>query len=499
MTKFTKHDYQVVTKKGSYISEEDQHKITEKAQSKFLSIAGRSLHYYSGENLTPIKNQKQFNTLFESFMLEHFPNIPAKEFNLEKGRMEWGIDVNALYHLLEAKNNYGSVEYKSDLFAKEPYIQIDEYLDKIIIYSNKLIIAKPSRQIEKKDIDVIVEDYKKHFPHFEEFLKLAINLRFAGDRKASFLLFRVPTNWGKSFLSAVMAEVNTGIEVEYSRLINTSVSDINPLSIRNSFILFMDEFKAFGASMKRLTHSITLAPKYQLATTEELYLKVLMSDEKSESFTDIVDDQIKNRIINWDFYHEYKKIGELGHREIFRKYGANNYRIALAHYVHDFLKREANILLSKGEMMASKEADDFVVDALSRARLEEKSATEGTKDALIDGVMEVLQNREDYPAIEKNIFEIQGGKNDGLIFVKSPKKTFTELIKMMNTEGAFKKMRYKLTDIASLIPIVQDCTQRPVKVNGKIAKGFIISNPVFEVEEDGKNFKATTKGLIRDV
>jgi len=183
-------------------------------------------------------------------------------------------------------------------------------------------------------------------------------MRLAKDRKASFVHLRVKSNWGKSFLSGLLQNLQIGFEIDYHNLMNKGANDISPIQVRNSFVMILDEFNNFSAEMKKLSHDFKFAPKFGMTEKVELYLKVLMSAEKSPSFSGGVDDQIVNRVMVMDISDvEAKRLTDRG---VYKKHGNAKYMSALEYYSYLELTRRLSEYLSLEKFEAHRIADERV-------------------------------------------------------------------------------------------------------------------------------------------
>ncbi len=428
-----------------------------------------------------INSKNAFFVMAEMQLRRNYPLL--KIFTVtEKGKRVWNIDINSIYETINSVNDFQMLRYESDLFADKQKVEVNYDTKVITVVGNKIHIKELENfnipQSIQKDV---LSDYKSHFKEFDELLNLIIDMRFAKDRKASFLHMRVKSNWGKSFLSGLLKNLQIGFEIDYQNLMNTGASSISPIQVRNSFVLILDEFNNFSQEMKKLSHEFTFAPKFGQSETIELYLKILMSAEKSPSFSGGVDAQIINRVMVFDI--DDKEAVELKERAMYKKYGNSRYMAVLERYAHDFLHERLAQYLSMEKHEAHKRADERVAIALSKYKMKAESLNDNTKYIINDAIYNILQTADgDYSLnnklreLKSNIIEIRKGKHDGKIFIKSPQKVFETILKIETSENEYKKMRYKLNNLEEVVNLVADHRGSAAKINNqsKSQKGIII-------------------------
>jgi hypothetical protein len=305
-------------------------------------------------------------------------------------------------------------------------------------------------------------------------IDLIVDTRIAVNRKSSFWYIRAESNAGKSFLSSLLEGISIATEVHYHNLKPNGASDLNPVEVRNSMVMIIDEFKVFTQDMKKLSHKISISPKFGLREEVPLYLKILFSAERSESFYGSIDAQIKNRVAISDT-NRWAKIG-LEDREVFQKYGNSLYADILKEYIGVRLKNRFR------EYFALK--DKYLAINLADKRVKEfyKSHTINTKDLTLS-IQETVRDFIESQS-HQNILYITSGKNKGKHLIKSPRKTIEEILKNSLDEGEFKKAKFKLPMIDEILK----GKKTAIYLLGKTHKGLLIDKEVLyssfvEVEE----------------
>ncbi len=310
---------------NSPMSKSEQIEILEHLFDIFIQC-NKDMLMLSDGCISVIRSRKQFETLAWMNLKINFPDFKIKSYNEESSKYRWNIKITDIFDTISVINSFSLLRYKSNLFSPKQYIIKDDAISTITVIGNKLHIRTvEDKGINQNEYSEIVEDYKKHFEYFDELLKLIVDMRFAKNRKASFLYLRVMSNWGKSFFSGLLKNLEIAFEVDYHNLMNRSANDIAPIEVRNSFIMILDEFNNFSQEMKKLSHSFAFAPKFGMREEVELYLKILMSSEKSPSFSGGVDEQIINRVMVMDIADN--RAMRLTDRLVYQKYGNAKYMV----------------------------------------------------------------------------------------------------------------------------------------------------------------------------
>jgi len=470
----------VNNEKNEYI--DIQTDFIEDVFDNFIGYSNKVI-YLNTDNgrLTEVETLPKFESALKIMVLNKYPEY----FNIlfENG-IKLIINAGILYSFILLKNDFQIIKYESNLFEDGFRIQKDYDNGIAIIISNRYYIRESNYDtIHQKHKDMIINDFKDHFPRFDEFLKLIVDMRFAKDRKASFVRIKAYSNWGKSFLSGILQNLGIGLEVDYHNITNTGANDIHPIQVKNSFVLIIDEYKTFSQEMKKLTHSFTFAPKFGMSETVELYMKLLLSAESSASETGSVDEQIVNRLIMFDVENKKSNPIKLDERKVYQKFGNEKYMNVLVDYSEGVLRSHFKSYLDMDEYEASREADNAVRKAFKQEKLETTDINRSIRETLMEVIRELIElgfsNNHAIEQVRGNIIVLTGNKKyKNHIFIKQPAKTFEVILKNSVSESEYKKMRYKLTDIQCILNILE--TNKVIKIEKRPYKGMILSNTIDE-------------------
>ena len=281
--------------------------------------------------------------------------------DFEIGALAGFFNLDSFYTFLKIIRTFNNIVYRLDPFAKEKTIKINKEKNEVVVINNNIYLKEPEKvDLNSEEAKDILNDYKKHFENkFDYFLDFIIYTRFTSNRKKSFLNLNAKSNWGKGFLMSIFTEIlEAGVAITETDLREDRAGGLTPDMLQNSLVLFIDEFKKFSNHLFKVTHSINLEPKFSFKTNVEIFAKVLLNADKSESFNYLVDEQVSNRVL----LIEIKNKKRLDDRELYKK---NNYkyRLIIANYIYNYFKEATNELTKKtkeeAELIANKKLQEI--------------------------------------------------------------------------------------------------------------------------------------------
>jgi hypothetical protein len=250
------------------------------------------------------------------------------------------------------------------MFAQKSRMELLEDKARIVL------THKPLKVVEQpKDHAEIVEDFKKHFRRFDEFLNFIVAARFAVDRKQAYLWLLAESDWGKGFLTGLLK--NLGICVETSIKEVEAMLEGKPVGrsaedFKRAFVLLIDEFKTVKSELKQLQSEISLSPKNQLTCSVEVFAKVFTSAESVGSLVteNGVEDQFCNRM------SIFQEDGDITKRPLYKEVGNARYMRALQSYAVEFLNACIARVQGLGREKAEAEAEEWLNGFLHRNGLD---------------------------------------------------------------------------------------------------------------------------------
>ena len=452
-------------KQNSQLEKEEQEEIIEDMFESFVCYIKDMLFFNDGK-IEKVPTEKAFYTIvgmrYNSFYGGRLITFETTKSGAIK--KVWQIDISEIYNSIMTFNRFELLYYKSNLFAEKQYIEANRTNKTITVYTNKINIRKTPLLVKRENYEEIVADYKKHFEFLDDFLRLIVVCRFAGDRKSSFLHMRVKSNWGKSFLMGILRNIEVGFEIDYGHLQNTQTSNISPMQVRNSFVLGIDEFNKLSKEMFKMSHSWQFSAKYGMLEEIDLYLKVLFSAEDSSSFNGGVDEQVINRVMIFDI--EDSKSIPLTDRTIYLKYGNKQYMEALAHYFYKGISNHISSFMKLGLYESGKVADLELKEYHKAFKIKEDETLEPLlRKTLLEELNTVLEEKlsvsndsytnYQYKSIHNKVFRVARGADKGKIIIKSHKKVMETIAKEAFDTETYKKVHWKLPRVGKILKYVK--------------------------------------------
>lgn len=327
----------------------------------------------------------------------------------------------------------------------------------------------------------ILKEYKEYFPYLDEIIEWIVACRFTYNRRSSFLHIRANAGFGKSFFKNLFAYINLLTECRYEDFKSPSSLDINHFN--DKLVMIIDEFTVFKKEFKDLTNTILLDAKYQLRQETEVFAKIFLSAEKSNSFENGADSQIKDRINVIDINNTTK----LEHLPLFKKYSSSMYMENVGYYVYHKIIELFDSYIIKGRSDSGIEAEKIMKNFYAKNALQ----TEVLDDVIIKHFIRqihsiLLEHEINLSKEEKEIKSKLFLEEEG-VYIKQPKNTFEKIIKL-GDETFYKKARYKIESIEKIFN--QEIKNR--KLNGKSIHCFFIPKEHFDAifNEEKEGFEA---------
>jgi len=439
---------------------------------EIVVFTNKEIKFLSSEKNLKIWIEQNFQGLFI---------LPEEMEEEEKNKAKKHI-FDVMIVDLQIHNQYSILSYRRDPWAEEARIIRDDHK---LEYIAPRFYMKPYEDpflIDQVQMNLIVDDYREHFPQFDDFLDWLIANRFTTNRRTSYTYLRVNAGFGKSFLASLFEDLGVGRKIQQNQLKHNSASDLSPADFRNAFILMIDEFTHFAQELKDLTHGMYLSAKYQLSEYVPLYAKVFMSAEKSTSFFGDagVDEQLADRVSVLDLSHS----GKLEKRKLY-KANTKLYHEALKKYVNLFFKNRAEYYVKIGELEANVQANKMLDKHFNRYKIESNT---------IDKIREkcVAYLREYIEWQETAIMNINGivtkprntffeklervviVKNSDEVVTKDPVKMYELLISEAGDQFQ-KTAKFKQTALDEIFKT--SMSKKQYKCGGKNVRGVLINLP----------------------
>lgn len=284
------------------------------------------------------------------------------------------LETAVLVKYLTTRKQAKQVKLSVDMFTKYGSTSVSDGIARINLPHRPFVVqVRPSASV----IVEVVNDYYDHFPEFGPFLEMLLHARFSTDRRRAFVWLNAGSDFGKGFMTSVFAELGLLFEISregIEKVISGATVGLSPTEIFRCWILHVDEFKAASRELKQLNSSMQVSAKYELQTQVNLYVKLFCSAEDVRSLTGGgIEAQFNNR-----FSYINPTQATLDSRPLFSKIGKQQYLLAMAAHVADYLNAGVGRLAELGKVESSRVAEPKVDEYQAARRLDK---TFGSMDA----------------------------------------------------------------------------------------------------------------------
>jgi len=448
---------------------------------------GNSEKFYLVE-INEEKNDIRKENLYNIVKDELFPFLAEIEnpyYNKKNKKNENKIpDYQVLYQILKDLYKQKDKIVKNLIydinFRQEETIKLEKFENDLYITKNNV-----SFYIKCNEYDFNINKYKffvkKYlkdvFPHFIEYLDyLTLNL-FDKGRKTSYVYLNVFSNWGKSFLMDLFAEMKIGV-ITNSKSIEKVPSPLTPEMFNNKVNLFIDEFKIFKSELKEMTNKLLLESKNRDLTIVPVFLKTFLSAEYSASFEDGVDQQILNRVLIYNYSKEEVKGVE------YLKEKENVDTSELMYYLKIFTKRyiqkRINYLKNKDGIYIQQK----IKEIFDKRKLEVENIEHKIIKLFLNEIEFLLNNETslnyNYEKInDKEVYNLDKGvkivkieNNTEHIYISNI-KNFLEILLNYEDEETQKKIRWKLR--TRILNEIFETTEQSIRLHKVVRKFYKVN------------------------
>jgi hypothetical protein len=344
----------------------------------------------------------------------------------------WRIIVD---HVMRHRQR-SKTDERVDMFAETARVEI---LDDVarVVYKHKLFVAGGYD-------DAIIDDYLDHWPEFVRFLEILVACRFVADRKTAHVWMHCPADWGKTFFMGVLQGLGCAVQMsvkEIETALEGGPVGRDASEFKTAFVLFVDEFKTVRSELKQLQNTITLSPKYQMAQTVQLYLKVFMSAESVSSLVggDGVENQFAAR------FSYFTGTGVLNRRPLFDERGGGPYFESVSGYAAQKLNTLIDEYRAQGKAGAAARGES-VLKAFRDVYAIGKSY------ALLDDVLPELGADLVFWASRQSAIGVLEIRDDGT-YMRSPRKRFEEFLTATRPPSELKMLAHKRDQVLAAISV----------------------------------------------
>jgi len=403
------------------------------------------------------------------------------------------FDVSLFYTFLKITRTFKNVKYTIDPFSDINKIEIDNKKNEIKIIKKNILISNPDKKykinISKKEYEEIIEDYKKHFLNkLDDFLDFIIYTRFTIDRKKSFLNLNAPSNWGKGFLMSIFNEdLEAGIRIEDTDLVEGKAGGLTETQFLNSFVLFIDEFKKFRNHLFKVTHTFLVEPKFSFRFEVDVFAKILLNADKSESFSYLIDEQISNRVL----LIELDNASRLTDNKLFKK-NKVKYKYAVAKYIYNYITKKFEELTKMGKEKANIEADKQLQKIYYKYSIKTNyNITDIIKENLYTFLLKTKEEEDKLTPSEQKIASSIYYNNYNF-YITKPVTTIMNILELELDKTEYSKVAYKRGMLLKLLEKeikaykINKLTRKAIKISLDEIEEYLDKLEIFECNN---NFK----------
>lgn len=332
-------------------------------------------------------------------------------------RVVAGLQWPKVVEYVERERQALSESHKVDLFCEDARVDVRDGVASVTLPWKPFETPRPVTDIDPH----VVQEYKGHFPEFDEVLRFIVAARVADVRKASHLWLKAPSDWGKGLFINLFKPINAAVltnPVEISRMVEGNPSGRTPGQFLRTLTLVIDEFKKVTSEIKTLDEDISFSPKNQLQVTVPLYSKLYFSAEHVGSLAGDsgVEDQFVNRFC---FIEGRGKIDDLPYRS---KVGQDYFDQHIRQYACNFINEEIENYRSMGRDNASHAGGKYVREfhaahSIARHFGNLNDALGELAEQFKYFCIRQIHNRGEHVAMQ-----------DGVVYVRSPATVWEEFI-----------------------------------------------------------------------
>jgi len=274
------------------------------------------------------------------------------EVSIEMMEEEFALMRKQIINHIVAYNQYETRKMEVDPFKnKDEVIMIGDTVSVTLcnIFYN-VNIKKP-----KWNTKPYLEDFKKHFSHFDEL--------------------------------GLLVEMEMG---EMKKAVRGEPSGVDPKGFITAWILQFDEVKYIPAELKKIYNEITIAAKGKQRMEVPTYMKWLSSAEDIAGMKGVgADDQFANRMSAWDMGTK-----KLTSRKLYKKGGAR-YFISLKWEIYRIIEKAVKKHVKMGKQKAYIKSEKYIDAFHDKYGIEAglNTTVEEFKGELLSHVTEIATNR----------------------------------------------------------------------------------------------------------
>ena len=401
------------------------------------------------------------------------------------------IKINELFEHLKSRKCYDFREYRSPFFKKCEFI-IDEKHNALISHI-KIDYKHDITGLSQDDYTEIVTAINNHWNNrILDILNFLVSSIYVVDKKNLWLLILADSNFGKSKLFDWMKGWDGSAFIGFDDIINTGINNKKPEDYYNKVCLVIDEVMGFHRQLFKIEDTLEIRPMRAHTVYVPINARVLLSADGGTFNDEYMDRQIINRVSVLDF--RGKNNTDLGNLPITKKWGKNNIKRVMSHYLHnevirlmDFYENlKKNERADEAERIINRFADYNKMKKIDFFEMVKISMNEILADVKGSLGTKFFDEHDDF-IIENFSYKMKKGA-----IIKSPNSLLEKMLVKYNKSLEYELKFKKVPQIADKI---DSWLLGAFKHDNKTIKGLFIP---YEVAEEENPAELTDDGKIID-
>lgn len=404
--------------------------------------------------------------------LKNFISILRVEFPLLIDNDDFeNLKINELFEHLKSRKAYDFREYRSPFFKKCEFL-VDEKHNALISHI-KIDYKHDLDGLTKNDYDEIVEGINKHWnDKISSILRYLIASIYAVDKKNLWLLILANSNFGKSKLFDWMRAWDGSAFIKFDDIVNTGINNKKPEDYYNKVCLVIDEVMGFHRKLFEVEDTLEIRPMRAHTVYVSINARILLSADGGTFNDEYMDKQIINRVSVIDL--RKGESGDLGNLPITKKYGKNNIKRVMSHYLHTEIIKLMDFYESLNKNERADEAERIINNFVEANKMQKMDFFEMVKNSMQEILLDIrgaLGNKL-YDEVEEFIIRDFMYKNQKGVIIKSPSSTLEKILIKYNKTLEYELKFKKVNQIADNI---EGWKNGNFKFDNKPIKGLFIA------------------------
>lgn len=427
--------------------------IFQEGKEKFLlSIGGGEVKYIE-------KNIKNF----VSILRVEYPNLlTIDDFE--------NINITFLYEHLKSRKHYDFREYRSPFFTKSEFI-IDEKHNALISHI-QIEYKHDLNGITEMIYNEIVQSIDNHWKNqINSILDFMVASKYATDKKNLWLLILADSNFGKSKLFEWMRDWDGSAFINFDDIINSGINNKKPEDYYNKICLVVDEVMQFHRQLFKIEDRLEIRPMRAHTVYIPINARILLSADGGMFNEEYMDKQIINRVSVIDL--RGSNSADLGELDITKKYGKNNIKRVMSHFLHTEINKKIAFYTSLEKNGRADNAEQIINSFTAKRKMKKMdffSMIDVTMQEIMIDFKSAIGSKM-WEEVQEFIIQYFYYKKQKGIIIKSPNSVLDKILVKYNKNLEYELKFKKINQIADKI---EGWKMGAFKHDDKTIKGLFI-------------------------